>query len=96
LGVDIKINWSYTIIMETMITLPDGTLYAAEEAVCYRGVPRSESFAMALDGFESPYNGEMITEKINEVYEKIDQTEFEPYLTVGLEPLRSITKNDAW
>jgi hypothetical protein len=38
----------------------------------------------------------MITEKINEVYEKIDQTEFEPYLTVGLEPLRDITKNDTW
>jgi hypothetical protein len=32
----------------------------------------------------------MITEKINEIYEKIDQTEFEPYLTVGLEPLRKL------
>jgi hypothetical protein len=36
----------------------------------------------------------MITEKTNEIYEKIDQTKFEPYLTVGLEPLRNITKND--
>jgi hypothetical protein len=38
----------------------------------------------------------MITEKINKVYDKIDKCEFEPYLTVGLEPIRNLTKNDTW
>ena len=35
-------------------------------------------------------------EKINEVYEKIDPKEFEPYLNAGLEPVRKLTKNDSW
>jgi hypothetical protein len=38
----------------------------------------------------------MITEKINEVYEKIDPKEFDHYLNVGLEPIRKLTKNDSW
>jgi hypothetical protein len=82
--------------MRTAITLSDDISYVAEETARYRGSPQSELFATALDEFESKPDGKMITEKINEVYEKVDQTEFEPYLMVGLEPLRSITKNDAW
>ena len=56
------------------------------------GIPRSKLFAMALEEFISKYNEKMITEKINEVYEKIDQKEFEPYLNAGLEPIRNLTK----
>jgi len=40
--------------------------------------------------------GEMITKKLNEVYEKIDQNEFARDMDVGLESLRNLTKNDAW
>jgi hypothetical protein len=41
-------------------------------------------------------NGEMITKKLNEVYEKVNQDEFARDLDVGLESLRNLTKNDAW
>ncbi|GHV40640.1 hypothetical protein AGMMS49546_14920 [Spirochaetia bacterium] len=51
---------------------------------------------MALEEFISKNNGKMITEKINKVYDKIDQKEFEPYLNVGLESIRNLTKNDTW
>jgi hypothetical protein len=49
-----------------------------------------------LEEFISNHNGKMITEKINEIYGKINQDEFKPYLNVGLEPSRNLTKNDAW
>jgi hypothetical protein len=38
----------------------------------------------------------MITKKLNEVYEKINQDEFTRDLDVGLESLRKLTKNDTW
>jgi metal-responsive CopG/Arc/MetJ family transcriptional regulator len=82
--------------MKTAISLPDTLYEKAEETASYRGIKRSQLFAMALEEFISNHNGKMITEKINEVYEKIDQSEFEPYLTVGLEPIRNLTKNDTW
>jgi metal-responsive CopG/Arc/MetJ family transcriptional regulator len=82
--------------MKTAISLPNTLYEKAEETASYMGIPRSKLFAMALEEFISTHNGKMITEKINEVYEKIDQTEFEPYLNVGLEPVRNLTKNDTW
>jgi metal-responsive CopG/Arc/MetJ family transcriptional regulator len=82
--------------MKTAISLPNALYDKAEETASYMGIPRSKLFAMALEEFVSNHNGKMITEKINEVYEKIDQAEFEPYLNVGLEPLRNLTKNDTW
>jgi metal-responsive CopG/Arc/MetJ family transcriptional regulator len=82
--------------MKTAISLSDTLYEKAEQTASYMGIPRSQLFAMALEEFISNHNGKMITEKINEVYEKIDQAEFEPYLNVGLESLRDITKNDTW
>jgi ParB-like chromosome segregation protein Spo0J len=82
--------------MKTAISLPDVLFEKAEQTASYMGIPRSQLFALALEEFISRHNGNMITEKINEVYEKIDQTEFEPSLTAGLESLRNITKNDTW
>jgi predicted transcriptional regulator len=82
--------------MKTAISLSDTLYKKAEQTALYMGIPRSKLFALALEEFISRHNGNMITEKINEVYEKIDQGEFEPYLTAGLEPLRNITKNDTW
>jgi metal-responsive CopG/Arc/MetJ family transcriptional regulator len=82
--------------MKTAISLSDALYEKAEQTASYMGIPRSQLFAMALEEFISNHNGKMITEKINEVYEKIDQSEFEPYLNVGLESLRNITKNDTW
>ena len=91
---------SYTAVilygMKTAISLSDSLYERAEEMALYMGITRSKLFAMALEEFISKYNEKMITEKINEVYEKIDQKEFEPYLNAGLEPTRNLTKNDAW
>jgi metal-responsive CopG/Arc/MetJ family transcriptional regulator len=82
--------------MKTAISLPDTLYEKAEQTASYMGIPRSQLFAMALEEFISRHNGNMITEKINEVYGKIDQAEFEPYLTVGLESVRKMTQNDTW
>ena len=82
--------------MKTAISLSDSLYEKAEEAALYMGISRSRLFAMALEEFISKNNGKMITEKINEVYEKIDQKEFEPYLNAGLESIRNLTKNDTW
>ena len=82
--------------MKTAISLPDALYEKAEETAAYLGVPRSKLFAIALEEFIIRNNGKMITEKINEVYKKIDIKEFEPYLDVGIESMRKLTKNDAW
>ena len=46
--------------------------------------------------YDERHNGQTITEKINAVYEKIDQKEFDQYLNIVLEPVRDLTKNDTW
>ena len=82
--------------MKTAISLSDALYEKAEETASYMGIPRSKLFALALEEYISRHNGKMITEKINQVYEKIDTQEFEPYLNVGLESVRNLTKNDTW
>jgi hypothetical protein len=82
--------------MKTAISLPDVLYKRAEETASYMGIKRSQLFAMALEEFVIRHNGKMITEKINEVYDKIDQKEFEPYLNATLEAQRDLTKNDTW
>ena len=82
--------------MKTAISLSDSLYEKAEETALYMGIPRSKLFAIALEEYISRYNGKMITEKINRVYEKIDVKEFEPYQNVVLESVRNLTKNDAW
>ena len=82
--------------MKTAVSLPNILFEKAEATALYMGIPRSKLFALALEEFIEKYNGKMITEKINEVYEKIDKSEFDHYLNVGLEPTRNITKNDSW
>jgi hypothetical protein len=82
--------------MKTAVSIPDTLYEKAEKTAFYMGIKRSRLFALALEEFISNYNGKMITEKINEVYDKIDKCEFEPYLTVGLEPIRDLTKNETW
>ena len=87
---------SYTLCVKTAISLPDTLYEKAEETASYMGINRSKLFAIALEEYISRYNGKMITERINKVYEKIDMKEFEPYLNVGLESVRNLTKNDTW
>jgi metal-responsive CopG/Arc/MetJ family transcriptional regulator len=82
--------------MKTAISLSDTLYEKAEETASYMGIPRSKLFAIALEEFITRHNGAMITEKINEVYEKIDKSEFEPHLKVVLESQRNAVKNDTW
>jgi hypothetical protein len=82
--------------MKMAISLSNSLYEKAEETALYMGIPRSKLFAMDLEEFISKYSGKTITERINEVYEKIDQKEFEPYLNAGIESVRDLTKNDTW
>ncbi|MDR1948045.1 MAG: ChpI protein [Spirochaetaceae bacterium] len=82
--------------MKTAISLSNILYEKAEETASYMGIPRSKLFAIALEEFIARHNGNMITEKINEVYEKIDKSEFEPHLNVVLESQRNAAKNDTW
>jgi len=82
--------------MKTAISLSDSLYEKAEKTAHYLGIPRSKLFAMALEEFIVRINEKMITEKINEVYDRIDTKEFEPYLNIGIESTRNLTKNDTW
>jgi metal-responsive CopG/Arc/MetJ family transcriptional regulator len=86
--------------VKTAISLPDKIFFEAEEVARHRGITRSRLYAIALEEYLAKYNGEMITKKLNEVYDKINQNEFykefEPISNVALESLRELTKNDTW
>ncbi|GHU66065.1 hypothetical protein FACS189447_06200 [Spirochaetia bacterium] len=94
--IDILLYLCYTISMKTAISLSDVLFEKAEETASYMGIKRSRLFALALEEFIIRHNGNMITEKINEVYEKIDQAESEPHLNVILDSQRDALKNDTW
>jgi len=82
--------------MKTAISLSDELFEKAEKTARYMGIPRSRLFVVALEDYIVKHNGEMITKKLNDVYEKINQDEFTRDLDVGLESLRNLTKNDTW
>jgi metal-responsive CopG/Arc/MetJ family transcriptional regulator len=82
--------------MKTAISLSDTLFEKAEQTAHYMGIKRSRLFVIALEDYIIRHNGEMITKKLNEVYEKVNQDEFSKDLDVGLESLRNLTKDDAW
>jgi hypothetical protein len=86
--------------MKTAISLPDTVFFAAEKTAHYMGIPRSRLFVIALEDYLARHNGEMITKKLNEVYDAVNKDEyhkeFEPISNAGLESLRELTKNDTW
>ncbi len=82
--------------MKTAISLSDSLFYVAEQTASYMGIPRSKLFSLALEEYIARHNGELITQKLNEVYEKINLDEFAGNRNAGLESLRSLTKNDSW
>ena len=82
--------------MKTAVSLPDTLYEKAEKTASYMGIPRSKLFSMALEEFIERHNGEMITQKLNEVYGKINPDEFARDLDIGIESLRELTKNDTW
>ena len=82
--------------MKTAVSLPDNLFSVAEQTAQYMGVKRSQLFAVALEEYIARHHGEMITKKLNDVYDKIDQNEFSRDMDVGLESLRKLTKDDTW
>ena len=85
--------------MKTAISVPARLFEVAEQTAQYMGISRSRLYANALEDYLARHNGEMITQKLNEVYGKMteeDLKEFDRDLEVGLESLRELTKNDAW
>ena len=82
--------------MKTAISLSDTLFQKAEQTAQYMGIPRSQLFVKALEEYITKYNGEMITQKLNEVYEKINSDEFAQDLDVGIESLRELTRDDTW
>ena len=82
--------------MKTAISLSDTLYKKAEQTARDLGIPRSQLYTRALEEYISRHNGEMITKKLNEVYEKINTDEFTADLNAGIESLREFTKNDTW
>ena len=82
--------------MKTAVSLSDALFVKAEQTAHHMGIKRSQLFVLALEEFIAKYHGEMVTKKLNAVYEKIDQSEFARDLNVGLESLRNFTKDDTW
>ena len=82
--------------MKTAVSLSDTLYEKAEQTAQYLGISRSKLYSNALEEYIFKHNGEMITQKLNEVYEKIDPEEFARDLDIGIESLRELTKNDSW
>jgi len=82
--------------MKTAISLSDTLFEKAEKTAQYMGISRSKLFVNALEEYILKHNGEMIMQKLNEVYEKISPDEFARDLDIGIEGLRELTKNDTW
>jgi metal-responsive CopG/Arc/MetJ family transcriptional regulator len=82
--------------MKTAISISDSLFEVAEQTAQYMGVNRSRLFVLALEDYIARHNGDLITEKLNEVYGKMNQDEFAKGLDAGLESLRNLTKDDAW
>jgi metal-responsive CopG/Arc/MetJ family transcriptional regulator len=82
--------------MKTAISLSNALFAKVEQTANFMGISRSRLFVLAIEDYIIKNNGEMVTQKLNEVYEKINQDEFTKGLDVGLESLRNLTKNDTW
>ena len=93
---DFRYDCSYTVDMKTAISLPDQLFEEAEETAQYMGLPRSQLFAKALEEFIQNHNSARITEKLNSVYEKLQDKEGDEVTRLGVITIRELTKNDTW
>ena len=86
--------------MKTAISISDGLFEVADQTAEYMGIPRSRLFALAVEEYVTQHGGDMITQKLNEVYGKLNQDEYrkelDPIANAGLESLRKLTKDDTW
>jgi metal-responsive CopG/Arc/MetJ family transcriptional regulator len=78
--------------MKTAVSIPDKLFQNAERTAKKLGIPRSQLFAKALEEFISNHNKDRITEKLNDLYSKIQISASD----VGIEMLRRTTNDDTW
>ncbi len=65
--------------MKTAISLPDPLFESAEAVAAELGISRSQLYATAIREFVQAQARNGITESLNRVYEKVDQTP-DPFL----------------
>jgi len=83
--------------MKTAISLPDALYEEAEKTARAMGIPRSQLFARALAEFIKRHKREEITQRLNEVYERMEnQTTPELQAEPSVETMRELTRNDTW
>jgi len=82
--------------MKTAVSLPDRLYADAEKIAESMGIPRSQLFAKALEEFIGHHKKERITEKLNEIYDKMDTSAGFSTHAATVESLRELTKNDTW
>ena len=82
-------------LMKTAVSLPDSLFKAAEKTAEKLGIPRSQLFAKALEEFIYNHEESEITDKLNEIYSKVN-TDEDAYHTASLNALRALTKDDTW
>ena len=83
--------------MKTAVSLPERLYKDAEKAAKSMGIPRSQLFAKALEEYISHHKRENVTEKLDEIYKKVDiDSHFSNIETASLESIRELTKNDTW
>ncbi len=61
-------NRNYTIGMKTAVSIPDELFESAERFARWRGVSRSELYAMALRQYLQEHRSEGITEQLDAIY----------------------------
>jgi metal-responsive CopG/Arc/MetJ family transcriptional regulator len=82
--------------MKTAVSLPDQLYQEAEKTAHSMGIPRSQLFARALEDFITLHKRENITERLNKVYSKMDQSELKVISEASVETIRNFTKDDTW
>lgn len=58
----------YTWVMKTAISIPEELFESAEQFARGRGMSRSELYATALRHYLGEHRGEMISERLDEIY----------------------------
>lgn len=59
--------------MKTAISIPDDEFKKAEELATRLGISRSELYRTAVAEFMAKHAEEAVTEKLNEIYEGVDE-----------------------
>ncbi|PJZ66064.1 ChpI protein [Leptospira wolffii] len=82
--------------MKTAVSIPDELFKTAEKTAKRLGIPRSQLFAKALEEFIEFHSKESITEKLNKLYHKGNDSPKESITNLSVELLRKSLKNDSW